>query len=176
MFRASYTTLKFWESGNKEQAIAAYYKLPREETPQMLSGKLIHQQFETEIKRRKALPKVFGTKQFKSPMVELKRELLMDDWLTLVGVIDCFDEDTIYDWKTGVTTSEVYAATMQPKVYQLLMESANRFEIHHYNQYTNEVDMSIGFLTSKTAAKADEWVRTLSKDMYHYLQKYGGKQ
>ena len=173
MFRASYTVLHFWQSGDIDRAVGAYMKISGQPTEAMVAGRLIHQQFEKEIKRTKALPGVFGGKKLVKPLTELKIEIELDDWLQLVGVIDCCDEDTIYDWKTGWTNSEVYANGMQPKVYQLLAPSAKRFEIHHINQYTGETDCALGYLTAKTKEDALNWVMENSIDMYSYLQKGG---
>lgn len=173
VFRASYSTLSTWAAGNYDLAMERYFKVNRTTTPEMEFGKNWHKRIEKEIKGTKRLPTIFGGKKLLNPQTELKIELRLENWLELVGVIDLFDDGVIYDWKTGMTSSEQWANTMQPLVYQLLMPQAERFEIHRYNQYSDEVDMSIGHLTLGTAQKAYDWVIKNSIDMYDYIENYG---
>lgn len=175
IFRASYTVLSIWESGDVTLAMDTYYKVSKYSSPAMEFGKNWHKRIEKEIQATKKLPIIFGATPLKDPVAEEKIELMLDDWLQLVGVIDLYDDHTIYDWKTGVTSSEQWANSMQPLVYQLLKPEATRFEIHHFNQYTDEVDMSVGHLTLGTAQKAYDWVLKNSTEMFQFLKNYGGR-
>ncbi len=136
-------------------------------------GRQWHKRVELEIQTTKKMPEIFGSTKLKDPKTEWKIEIMMDDWLELVGVIDLYDDGVIYDWKTGMTSSEQWANTKQPLVYQLLCPEAERFEIHRFNQYTGDVDMSMGHLTLNTAQKAYDWVMQNSKEMYQFIKNYG---
>lgn len=169
MFRASYSILNAWSSGNWQRAIEMYFKLPYEPTPQMIMGSEFHKEWENEINTNKTMPKVFGGMALKDPQTELKIVKQLTDWLELVGVIDCYDDGTIYDWKTG--KSKQNADGFQLKVYQILLPKAKRGEVHHYDQYKKEVNVSMVHLTEKTLEEAIEWVMTFSSEMHHYLEK-----
>lgn len=173
-FRASYTTLSVWESGDIHLAMDVYFKVNRVSTPAMEFGKHWHKRVEREIQATKKMPEIFGGKKLSDPQTEEKIEIWLDDWLQLVGVIDLYDDGVIYDWKTGTTSSEQWANSKQPLVYQLLKPEATRYEIHHYNQHTAEVDMSMGHLTLGTAQKAYDWVLKNSTEMFQFIKNYGG--
>ena len=168
-FRASFSTLSAWDSGAWQRAIESYFKLSEFSTKQMRAGKKLHEDFEVEIQKTSCMPKVFGAKPLIEPETELKIVKQLDDWLELVGVIDCYSDGVIYDWKTGVSTSESYAGSMQPRVYQILKPEAIRAEIHHYNQYNKKTDMSIIYLTDVTREIAKDWVITISSQMHSYF-------
>jgi hypothetical protein len=170
-FRASFSVLTVWEKGDWQKAVEMYFKLTDFTNRAMQAGKDLHEQFEAEIKKTNAMPQVFGGKKLGKVDTELKIVKQLDDWLELVGVIDCYDETskTIYDWKTGQTPSERYVDSFQPKVYQILKPEAIKAEIHHYNQYNKKSDMSVLHLTDKTLDDAVNWVLTLSSEMHSYL-------
>lgn len=171
MFRASFSVLNTWAMGDWQRAIEMYLKLPYEPTPQMIEGSKYHQEWQNEIVTKNKLPQVFGGSPLKNPKAELKLEKQLTDWLELVGIIDLYDGDTIYDWKTG--KSKQNADGFQLKVYQILIPTARRGEIHHYDQYIKKVDVSVVHLTDKTLKEAVEWVVTFSSEMYHYLKQNG---
>ncbi len=167
--RASYSILGAWARGEYQRAIDMYLGVEVEATPQMLAGREFHKQWENEIRQTNCLPKVFGSMKLKNPQPELKIYKDLTPWLGLVGVIDLYDDGVIYDWKTGRTVQN--ADDWQCKVYQILLPDAKRAEIHHYDQYSNEVSVSICHLTEETLMDAVEWVITMGGEMYHYLQK-----
>lgn len=172
-FRASYTVLNTWYSGDWERAIKQYFKLDKFITPAMADGKRYHEMWEMETSETKALPMTFGGKKLTNPKPEYKTVVELEPWLDLVGVIDCLDENTIHEYKTGKTTSEVYAGSMQPSVYGLLATFDDKFVdravIHHFDQYSKTVDMSIVWLTDKKLDYAHEWVLGLGSEMHNYF-------
>lgn len=172
-FRASYTVLNTWMSGNWERAIKQYFKLEKFTTPAMADGKRYHEMWEQEIITNKRLPAVFGGKELTNPKPEYKTVVELEPWLDLVGVIDCYDEPTIHEFKTGITSSEVYAGSMQPGVYAVLATMngmyADRAQIWHYDQYSKKVDISQVWLTDKRLKQAQEWIVALSSEMHDYF-------
>jgi len=169
VFRASYSTLRLWEQGRWQQAINAYFKLQPYTNKYIEYGIKKHKEWADEIEKTGNFPKIFGTKKLKDPKVEIKLEKQLSDWLELVGVIDLYDDEIIYDWKTGQTSSSTYANGFQPKVYQILFPKAKRAELHHYNQYNKKVDMSILHLTDKTLEDGINWVVTIGSEMFSYF-------
>jgi len=169
-FRASYSILNVWQSGNYERAVEMYFKLKEFTTRAMHEGKEKHKEWEEEVKKTGKMPIVFGGKQLFNPKTELKIVRQLDDWLELVGKIDLLDETTIYDWKYGKIPSERYANGFQPKTYQILIPKAKRAEIHHYDPISKRADMSIIHLTEKTLKDAIEWCVTNASEMHSYFQ------
>lgn len=186
-FRASYSVLDMW-TRDWENAIAMYFKLETYVTRQMQEGREWHEKWAKEIEKTGKLPEVFGATPLKNPKPELKLyvpEYGKDyEWLELVGVIDCLDDDVIYEFKTGVTNSSGHTKSYQGGVYGILANlhkvKAKQVQIHHYNQYTRKADMSIIWLTPDLLAETDNWIKTISCEMYEYFrennlfEKFGG--
>jgi len=172
IFRASYTILSLWESNRWEDAIKVYFKLDTFCTPQMAAGKELHKKWEAETMRTKCLPAVLGGAPLKDPKVEHKIVASLAPWLNLVGVIDLNDGDTLYEYKSGVQSSEQYASGKQHGVYALLAREAGYdpklIKIYHYNQYTKRKDLSLIWVTDKLVADAREWVETIAGEMQNY--------
>jgi hypothetical protein len=168
-FRASYSTLSLWASGNTDRAIEGYFKLSTFDTPALEAGRKWHEQWQYEVEQTKSLPKIFGGKQLQNPITEQKIVKEIDTWLDLVGVIDLQDEDLLIDYKTGKTPSSYYANTYQANLYQILIPTAKRFEYHHYDQYKKSVDMTIIHLSEQTLDNGIEWLLTYASDMHSYL-------
>lgn len=172
-FRASYSVLNTWASGDWERAIKMYFKLEKFTTRAMAEGKEFHEAWEAHINKYKTLPNEFDETVLKDPKPELKLVVQIYDWLELVGVIDCLDVPAIYEFKTGKTTSEIYAVSKQPAVYGVLATMSgfvvDRAFIYHYDQYKKQTDMSQVWLTDKTLQMGINWIETLASEMHDYL-------
>lgn len=175
-FRASWSVLSVWASGDYEKAIKGYFKLEEYKSKAMDQGKALHKLWEKEIIKNKALPLDFGGKKLINPEPEKKIVVQIEDWLELVGVIDCIDSPTIYEFKSGKTNSESYANTKQTGIYAVLATLSkifvDRAEIHHYDQ-TKPIgkrhDMSMVYLTDSLLKESFNWIITMSSDMHNYL-------
>jgi hypothetical protein len=183
--RANYSFLSTWASGDWNRAIEGYFKLKTFTTPQMEMGKKFHKEWEEEVKKTQKLPFVFDSKPLKNPLTEIYGVVELADWLLLSGVVDCYDEGTgiIYEYKTGKQSSESYANTRQPSIYALLLTESGhtpkKVEIHHYDQYKKQSDMSIVWVTPQLIADGLEWVTSLGAEAHNYFvenslyEKYG---
>lgn len=173
-FRASYTVLSQWESGNWEQAVKTYFKLEKFTTPAMQDGKEWHEKWEKHIRETNTMPIEFGGAKLDNPIVEGKVVVELDEWLDLVSVIDLYNSPVIYDWKTGKQSSEVYAGTKQGGIYAMIATLTNKYveriEIHHYDQYRKQSDMSIVWVTPELMDASHNWVVTNAAEMHTYLQ------
>jgi hypothetical protein len=176
-FRASYTILNIWKSGDWERAIKYYFKLEQFKTSQMADGQKYHDAWEKYIPENKKLPVEFGGKQLTNPICETKIVVQLADWCELVGKIDCFDSPVIYEFKTGKQSSESYASSPQAGVYAILCTYSNmladRAEIYHYDQYQKRYDMSYVWLTDRLLSDTLNWVMTLSGEMHDYFETNG---
>jgi len=173
-FRASFGVLDAWRRGDWQMAVEMYFKVCDFETPAMIEGKEYHKQWEEEIQKNKRLPLVFGGEKLVDPKPEIKLFYNLNDWLDLVGIIDCYDQKTIHEFKTGVTTSQSYANGMQIGVYALLLKlhgyQVNQGVVHRYNQHMQKADASYVWITKDYMNKALDWVETYSSEMHNYLE------
>ena len=176
-FRASYTVLNMWANGNWEMAVKTYFKLDSYTSRAMAAGKDLHEQWSNHINETQTLPEVFGSAKLVKPESELKLTAKLANWLTLVGRIDCIDADTIYEFKTGKSSSEEYASTYQGGVYGLLAtyhdRLINKVVLCRYDQYAKRSDVSYLWVTDNLLKDTLNWVETLSSEMHSYFTKNG---
>lgn len=173
VFRASYSVLTLWDSGQWERAIEVYFKTGDFLTRQMAEGREYHQKWQNYTDRTKCLPLEFGGKCLVDPSTELKFEQHLTDWLDLVVVIDSYAQEVVHEYKTGKTDSNSKAFKYQGGVYALgcIMKDmpVKQVQIHHYNQYTKQSDTSIYWITEKYLKETLNWIETTSSDMFNYL-------
>lgn len=172
-FRASFSVLDAWAKKDYEQAVRLYFKLDCFENEAMRQGKEFHNYWEKETKETGCLPEIFGGMKLKNPKTELKMVVSVNDWLDFVGVIDCYDNPTIYEYKTGISSSSSYARSKQIGLYGILGTLMGLYvekaEILHYNQYSKLSDVSIVWLTDKVLRDAYDWLETHASEMHNYL-------
>ena len=176
IFRASYSVLSLWESGQKDRAIECYFKLPSYTSQQMADGKMWHDKWQEHIEKTKTLPAEFGNLPLVKPQTELKIVKQLEDWLELVGRIDCFDDGIVHEFKTGVSESNEHGTTYQGGIYGLLATlsdmTARQVVIHHWNQYTKKADVSIYWITPEVLKDSLRWVKEIAWDMYQEIINY----
>lgn len=175
-FRASWTVLSTWASGDYEKAIKYYFHMDTFKSKQMEDGAKFHKMWEEETSRTKCLPAVFGGKRLIDPVCEGKIVVQLEPWLELVFISDCRDGKTLFEYKTGKSgNSESYANAKQTGIYSVghlynktLVE---KIEIHHYDQYRKKSDMSIKWVTDTLLQESLEWIITNASEMHEYLTK-----
>lgn len=174
-FRASYSILDQWNSGNWEMAVKMYFKLEQFVTPQMQDGRDWHEKWAKHITETKTMPIEFGGAKLINPIAEQKTVVKLDEWLDLVGVIDCYDSPIIYEWKTGKKSSEAYAGSVQGGIYAILGTFSKKYvekvEIHHFDQYSKKSDMSIVWVTDDLLKDTYNWIITTAGEMHDYFIK-----
>jgi len=186
IFRASYSGLHRWESGDYEGFVKGYFHLePSPTTREMSEGKDFHKLWEDEINKTKCLPELFGGKKLTDPVCEVKKLVHLEDWLDFVFIADMVDGSDIHEFKTGVSQSADWANTNQLGCYAVGLTFDKHFVdrgfVHHYNQYSKKYDMSMVWLTDKILKEAHNWIVTLASDAHEYLrvnnlyEKYGKK-
>ena len=172
-FRASYTILNTWASGDYERTIKSYFRLEEFDNKAMADGRDWHNKWAAEVLTTNSIPKIFGDKKLKNPTVEQYMKVQLSDWLELSGKIDCLDEPTIYDWKTGKQSSEAYASDKQVGIYGVLCTMkkiyVDRGEIYHFDQYKKQPDMSVTWITDKLLKDSLNWIETLSSEIHNYF-------
>lgn len=169
-FRASYSILSTWASGDTDRAIRMYFKLDDFDTPQMRAGRDFHTAWDMEVSETKCMPSVFGARKLNNPITERKIVKQIEPWLELVGVIDLQDGELLVDYKTGKTRSSAYANGFQHCLYQILVPEAKRFEYHHWDQYRKKADMQIIHLNKESMLQGMDYLIAHASDMHSYLE------
>ena len=147
-FRASHTILSAWASGMYEKAIKYYFHLETFTSRQMEEGRKYHEEWKNETLKTKCLPLVFGGRKLINPVCEGKIVVNIEDWLDLVFISDCRDENTLFEYKTGKSAnSESYANSKQVGVYSVghlyNKTKIKDIEIYHYDQYNKKLHESM---------------------------------
>jgi len=172
-FRASFTVLNYWSKGQIDNAIKAYFKMDQYISREMAEGKNIHKEFELYINNNKKLPKEIGGKKLLKPQCEFKLVSELFDWCDLVGVIDCLDIQTIYEFKTGLSSSGAYIDTYQIGIYAVLLLlndiKTTRGVVYSFNQYSKKYDVSMIYITDKLVKDSLNWIETNAGEMHTYL-------
>lgn len=178
IIRVSYSILNAWASGDFERALAMYFHEPTGTTRAMELGKKAHQQWEKEVLKTGAMPAIFGGEKLEekhSAELRTKREIMLNDWLQLVGVLDLMSPTVGRDFKRSKASATVWANGKQHKVYQILYPTLKRFEYHCWNPYAvdprDEVTMAICHLTDKTLEEGVNFVLTYGSELRDYLEK-----
>lgn len=178
-FRASFSILNSWSKGYAQDAIDMYFKLPRESNKFMEEGIKFHKSWEDYINKYKRLhPQLSSTsKGLKEPKCELKLEMPINDHIEFVGVIDCLDLHTIYEFKSGTKPSSEYANSNQADLYSMLAKyhgyDTDKAMYLHYDQYLKETDSAMVWLTDKRRQLALDWLIEKAEEMHGYLLKNG---
>lgn len=176
VFRCSYSMLSAWERGDYQRALEMYIGLESEMTPAMQFGRDQHEAWEKEILETGCMPAVFGGAQLPVGFqTEIKKEVMLNDWLQLVGVLDLRVPKIGRDWKTGMTPANSYLSGKQHKVYQILYPGLDVFEYYSFNQHLpighpDQVKMARVHLTDKTLEDGVEFVLRNAKAMWTYIQ------
>lgn len=172
VMRVSYSILSCWARGDYERALAMYFREPLPSTPAMELGKKFHDEWEKEIGNTKSMPAVFGGAPLQKHSTELrtKREVMLNDWLQIVGVLDLLEGHIGRDWKSGKTPATAYSNGFQHKVYQVLYPLINQFEYWCYNPITGGVTMSLIHLSDQSLEEGVNWIMTHAGAMRAYLE------
>lgn len=175
--RLSFSVLLPWSQGNYDEATRRFLRQEIQPTPQMEFGKLLHEQWRTHIDKYKELPPELCGDKLNDPQTEMKLEVMLEPWLQFVGIIDCLDGETIYEWKTGGADSNTYMRTPQPLVYQVLAHhqgfTPTKAVVRHYNQYTSKTTTSYRYLSQKSYDEGLNWIITTASEMKDSLDKSG---
>jgi hypothetical protein len=175
--RVSYSILSAWESGDIDRAIAPFAGVEIEPTEAMDEGRRKHNVWEREVRHTRRLPRCFGGRKLSGEFeTEYKKPRRLNDWCTIVGVLDLIDGTTGVDYKTGKRPATEYANSMQHKVYQVLRPDLKRFEYYCRNQHAHkseQITMAIVHLTRQTLEDGLNWILTNAAELREHLINHG---
>jgi len=173
-FRASASILWAWSRGDWENAVNMYFKLTDFDTPAMKAGREYHKKWEDYINNYEKMPEVFGGEELENPLPEIKLESQLSPWLELVGILDCYSNGILYEFKTGGGNSQGYSGSPQLGIYALLLKlngyPVHQAVVHHYNQHLKQATSSYVWITDKVIQDALDYIETYSSEMHNYLE------
>lgn len=179
--RISYSLLLMWEQGLVDDCVRYYFKLPTEKKAWQTTGIDWHEKWEKYILKNKKLPEEFGGGGLKNPQCEIKMEIQGSefgkeyDWLEMVGVLDCLDEPTIHEFKSGKSPIGRYESSYQTVMYALMAEKrgheVDRGIIHHYDGVAKEYETSMIWLTQKRKDDTLDKILTAGFEIKTYFDK-----
>lgn len=173
--RLSYTLLDLWQRNRIEDAINYYFKtadIP--ETDALLEGKAWDSIIQHEIEKKSRLPDQFGgmkvAKEFKC---QLKITKSISNTFDLVGVLDGYWKNTIYEFKTGYKSSFEYTNSPQLGIYSWLCSlkgiETEKIIVIRYNQHEGKYDWSQVWVTEEMKDKAKNFVFTVGDAIHSYF-------
>lgn len=174
--RTSYTILEMFDKGNFDDAMLCQFglwsMLPTNKA--MLAGREWHDKWAKESVATKSLPSMFGGKKLNNPAIEQKLEAKVSDDVLIVFKPDLVDEPTIFEYKTGIADSSFYLSKRQLPLYAALLERLGQTveagQIIHYNQHTDQTDVSYIWLTKKEKDEALAWAIDVARKMKDYIE------
>ncbi|MDI6808191.1 MAG: hypothetical protein QME66_04300 [Candidatus Eisenbacteria bacterium] len=178
---ASYSLLRAWELGKSDDAVKMYFRFDRPSSEAMENGKNYHAHWATQLLKTKTCDLLAG-RVLTHPVVEKRYEASRFPWLSLAGVIDCHDEDILFEWKTGKTTASTYIDTHQIGLYGYLLKMAGvpirRAEVWRMDTTKGEtdgieIDVSFCHMTPDRMGKAVEWAEGLAYEIHEFFSKQG---
>lgn len=161
--RVSYSTLKKVEEGDMETAYEMLIGIEAVASPKMEEGRQLHKLIES--KKLRLLPLSNNLK------FEEKIEVKLEKELTLVGVIDLYDEDnqTIYDWKY-TSRNIVEYDEMQLLVYKILKPEAKLGVLVKIDKEPKVKELYGKELNERSKAKALDWVINNSNKLKKWIK------
>lgn len=187
-FRASWTVLNAWARGYWNDAIKSYFWWPIEENEAMRFGKQKHEEWRREVEQTGRIPAIWGIhttdrgkvgRPLNQPRCEDKFVVPIprNPWLELVVKIDCYEPDTIIEWKTGVKSAADYLNELQMPLYALARhltgQQTKKVEVYAHNQHNNKNEFAMMWLDDDKLREAAEFMITNAAEMYQYLRDNG---
>lgn len=176
--RLSYTLLNLWEQNNIAEAVNYYLKKSTLTSPEITDGRIYDQVWQEEIDTKGELHIGRTHIKFRNPKTQDRAKMVIDylDRFILVGVPDCTDEDILYEFKTGTTSSLEYADGHQIKMYFFIAGlkgiPIKTSRIIRYNQYKDEADITIFHNTLLQRQDAENYIQSLAPEIYEYFEKH----
>lgn len=177
ILRVSYTLLSLWEKGRINEAISYYLKKPLPTTPAIDEGKRYDLKWQDDIRKTKTLVVGQTTIKFSHPQMQVKIESEYLDRFVIVGVYDCLDNDVLWEFKTGGSSSMEYANGYQVAIYLFLAElkkiPIQTSRILRYNQKEDKTDITIIHNTTHERGRGENYIQSLSYDIWDYFNTKG---
>lgn len=175
--RLSWSFLNLWGQGRVNDALLAYFHVPRPTPPQYVNGRLWDEYCNNYINKHKTLPPEWGEDKLKAPNTQIRLKVPYSELCDLTGVFDVVDGKILYELKSGHSASaRVYAGTMQVPLYLLMAhlnkQSFQKALVIRYNPKTNKQDRALLYPSERVFEKVRNYIDTLSGEIDAYFTKH----
>jgi hypothetical protein len=174
-FRISFTIASNWAKGNYKQAVASYLKLQTYTSEAMENGKKQHELIKIYVEKHGKLPEFFDNTPLIKPVCEKKQEVMINDWVQLVFIPDCWNVKTILEYKFTKDTDGIskYVNSNQVELYALGMSKMGieitRGEYLAADLIRKESSRAIIWISETTLKNTEEWLLEQAASFKHYL-------
>lgn len=170
--RLSFTILNLWAKGLINKAVETIFNIKQDPTVDMIQGEIADKLITEKIIAEKKLPHFFNSLKLKNPIPQLKIEFDYNNFV-LVGVLDCYDEGDIYEFKVGKIPSNVYAQGNQVAFYGFLASQTmpvKRIFVLRYDKILDKSDATLVWFSSSLIEKAKKFIEKNTQEIYQYLK------
>jgi len=166
--------MNLWKMGKKDEAINLYRHKETKRTEEQNEGIRFHKRWEDTIRATKKLSIGRTRLEFENPEPELKVHVPYREHYILSAIFDCVDGKTLYEFKTGSTSTFEYATNLQIPYYFFILSVMNRpikraFLIH-WDQYKEKGEVVIVKNSAYRRALGLELVDTIGAELYSHLE------
>ena len=175
--RVSYSLLHLWAQGKTDDAVSTYFHMDRPTTQAMSFGRRFHEDVAKYIEKEGKLPEWLFTHEIKKPQPELVVTVPYNELFDIKAIFDCLDVPNLFEWKSGVTNSLVWANTHQLSLYFLVAEIAKikveKAYLVHWNQYTKKGDFTIVWNNKSHIEYAKNMIDSYAPEIYDFFKNEG---
>lgn len=173
--RLSYSIIAAWLRGDWDNATAPFMGRETFSSEAMEAGKRYHRKWEKEALRTGRLPHVFGGgKLAEGFRTEQKREVWLNEWIQISGILDLIEGKSATDYKTGKKNATGYANGDQHKFYKVLAPELETFYYRCMNQHLRRgiperTSFGVVHLTDRALEDGIEMILTVAPEIHKYL-------
>lgn len=173
--RVSYSLLRLWEQGKKQEAIEYFTKTGKElDGDAIEQGKAWDQIVEESVKTTGKLPQEFGGFELKDAFCQEKKTVEFNDFVVVAKPdLVSFTGEDIYEIKTGKFSSGDYANTMQVPIYLFVFNSAKKGTILHYDQAVNQMDWFLIHRSDTLMDQVKNYITKNGNEIREYFESEG---
>lgn len=173
--RISYSLLRLWEQGKKQEAIEYFTKTGAQlEGDAIEQGNAWDQIIQDEINKKGMLPKEFGGLKLEKAFCQEKKVIEFDGFEVVAKPdLVTFTGEAVYEFKTGKFSSGDYANTMQVPLYLFVFDTAKKGIIIHYDQAVDQTDWFLIHKTDKMIEDVKAYILKNGNEIREYFIKQG---
>lgn len=175
--RISFTLLDLWDKGRVDEAVQTYFHLKKFTNQAMEEGKEIHQKIADHIKATGKFPDYMPQLTLSNPIPEKRVVVSYNEDVELSCYMDCLDDTSLFEYKTGVTEASEYVRSMQVPMYflicQLIGVKVDRAYIIHHNQRFRTNDWLLVWNDPHYEQAARNYIDTLYPEIYKFFDEQG---
>lgn len=176
--RLSYTLVKCWMCGHKDEAIQQYLHMDRYITPAMQRG-LDFDKYATDFaEKNKRLPDELGGKKLTDPKGHYQIVYPYDNKLDLKVEFDLLDTDTIIEIKNSTCRDSAgFSDELQLSFYLLAAQleglKTKKAELYRYDPTKKQMDMTLVWNSRRRMEEAIKAIETYGPEIHEYFTQQG---